>query len=105
MTRILAALTVLAALATPTLATAQSADAFYHAELGTAKVPAKLVSSEVVWTGHDNVMEAPAAQDIAKRVCATLAQNVGTVSAFTAEGKALSADDMTYCNKHARKAK
>eukprot|EP01037_Dinobryon_pediforme_P012969 gene12969-13071_t len=108
MARILAALTVALALTTPALtspAAAQSADGYYHAVLEKAPAPGKLVSSEVVWSGHDNMMDAPVAGDVAKRVCATLAQAVGTVTTFTAEGKGLSADELTYCNKHARKTK
>lgn len=103
MARFVSGCIVLLALAIP--AGAQADDAFYHAVLKGGAAPATLVSSEVVWHGHDAVMEAGQAGDIAKRVCATLAQNVGAVGEFTAGGKALTTEELDACNKHARKPK
>ena len=103
MVRFVSGCIALLALAGPV--SAQADDMFYHAVLKAGTAPATLVSSEVVWHGHDNVMEAVQAGDIAKRVCATLAQNVGAVGEFTAGGKALTTEELDTCNKHARKPK
>jgi hypothetical protein len=101
MTRFLAACTLVLAIATP--AAAQSAGAYYRATLEKPAAPAHVISSEVVWYAHGNVLEAGIAGDTAKRVCAVLAQNVGTITEFSAEGKKLEVEDLAYCNKHARK--
>lgn len=105
MARFPAALIAAIALTAAAPAHAQSADGYYHAVFEKAQAPGKLVSSEVVWTGQGNAMDAPVAGDVAKRVCATLARTVGAVTTFTAGGKPLSSDDLAYCNKSARKAK
>ena len=101
MTRFLAACTLAMALATPVAA--QASDMYYRATLEKPSAPNHLISSEVVWDGQGTVLQAGIAGDVAKRVCAALAQNVGTITEFTAEGKKLADDDMAYCNKHARK--
>lgn len=103
MARFVSGCIVLLALAAPVAAHAD--DAYYHAVLKAGTAPATLVSSEVVWHGHDNVIEAGQAGDIAKRVCATLAQSTGAMGEFTAGGKALTTEELDACNKHARKAK
>ncbi len=103
MARILSALILALAVTSP--AAAQSSGAYYSATLEAPTAPNKIISSEVVWSAHANVLEAPISGDVARRVCAVLAQKVGTITQFTADGKALSSDDMGYCNKHARKAK
>ncbi|WP_353227904.1 hypothetical protein [Novosphingobium sp.] len=107
MARILAALTLAIApalvLASP--AAAQSSGLYYHAVLEKPATSSRLISSEVVWYATANTMEAPIAGELPKQVCATLAHTVGAVTEFTAEGKALSAEDLAYCNKRARKTK
>lgn len=103
MARILPSCLILLALAIP--APALAADGFYHAVLKAGTAPLTLISSEVVWHGHENVLEANEAGDVAKRVCATLAQNTGALTEFSAGGKALTTDELDACNKHARKPK
>ena len=87
-------------------AMAQSADGYYHAVMEKPAAPGShVVSSDVVWTANGTAYDASVSGDIPKRVCATLAQKTGTITGFTVEGKPLSADDLAYCNKHARKTK
>jgi len=103
MARFLTAFTAMFVLASP--AAAQTSDAYYLATLEKQVAPSKIISSDVLWSAHDNTLAAPIVGDIAKRVCAVLAQNVGAITAFSAGGTQLSADDLSYCNKHARKTK
>lgn len=103
MARFLIALTAIFFVASP--AAAQTSDAYYRATLERPVAPTKVISSDVLWSAHDNVLEAPIVGDVAKRVCAVLAQNVGTITAFSAGATTLAADDLGYCNKHARKTK
>lgn len=84
---------------------AETPAAYYRATLEKPSAPHEIISSDVLWYGHDNVLEASAASDIDKRVCAVLAHNVGPVTAFSAAGKPLSSDELVYCNQHARKSK
>ena len=107
MARILATLTIALApaLALASPAAAQSTGAYYRAVLEKTAAPSRLISSEVVWYANANTMEAPVAGELPKQVCASLAHTVGAVTEFTVEGKALSTDDLAYCNKRARKAK
>jgi hypothetical protein len=87
-------------------AAAQSSGAYYHAVVEKPAAPgSRVISSDVVWSASGDAYDAPVAGDIPKRVCATLAQKAGPIVAFTAENSALSAEDLAYCNKHARKMK
>ena len=103
MARFVTAFTAMSLLASP--AAAQTSDAYYRATLEKPVAPNKIISSDVLWSAHDNVLEATIVGDVAKRVCAVLAQNVGAITAFSAGGTPLSTDDLGYCNKHARKSK
>lgn len=100
MLRFAACTAALLAAALPTFASADTG--YYHATLEKPARTQNVVMSEVVWQVHDTSADAPRAGDIDKRVCAVLAQQLGKVVDFSAGGKALSADDMAYCNKHAR---
>ena len=103
MSRFLTALTAMFVLSSP--AAAQSAESYYRATLQAASAPGKVISSDVLWAAHDNVLEAPMTGDVARRVCAVLAHNVGPITAFQADGKPISVEDLGYCNKYARKTK
>lgn len=103
MARFVTACIVLLAAASP--AAAQTSGSYYHAVLKAGAAPHDVVSSEVVWHGHDNMLDAPEAGDVAKRVCAILAQRIGAIAQFSAGGKDMTADEMEYCNKHARPTK
>jgi hypothetical protein len=89
----------------PGVAHAAPTGPYYHAVLATATAPDSIVSSDVIWQGKGQELTANEAGYRAPMVCAELAQNVGSIANFTAEGVALAADKLEFCNKHARKAK
>jgi len=98
-------LSALAVINVPGVAHAAPNGPYYHAVLAAGTAPDTIVSSDVIWQGQGHELTANEAGYRAPMVCAELAQNVGTIANFTAEGVALPADKLDFCNKHARKTK
>lgn len=98
-------LSALAVINVPGVAHAASTGPFYHAVLAKGSAPDTIVSSDVIWQGKGQELTAAEAGYRAPMVCAELAQNVGPIATFTAEGVALPADKLEFCNKRARKVK
>lgn len=98
-------LSALAVINVPGVAQAASTGPFYHAVLAKGTAPDTIVSSDVIWQGKGQELTAAEAGYRAPMVCAELAQNVGQIATFAAEGVALPADKMEFCNKRARKTK
>ncbi len=91
------ALTFGAAL-TPAPAHAASGAAFYHAELVVPATEARTIASGLLWNCSDNACTANKGTSRPVIVCQRLAKEVGTISAFVANGKAIDAAELARCN-------
>ncbi len=78
------------------------ASSHYHAETVAKPAAAKLVLRDTIWKCGDNSCEAPKSGSRPAIVCTVLARQVGSLRSFTADGKALSADELGKCNARAR---
>ncbi len=85
-------------------ATAQSA-VYYRATVSNGPAPQGVISSGMAWQAHENELRGAESGDQPWMVCAELAHEVGAISGFSAEGKALAQDKLDYCNKSARKSR
>jgi len=100
---LLASATLLGAI--PTGAQAAPEGGFYRAVLVQGQAPDMVISSDVVWHGQGRELSASEAGLRPQMVCAELAQSLGSIATFSADGVALTADKIEFCNKHAHKAK
>jgi len=82
---------------TPTPAGAAEG-AYYRAELSAPAAKTNAVAGGLVWKCAETNCAAPKGTSRPAIVCARLAKEVGTVSTFTAGGKALEAEDLARCN-------
>lgn len=79
---------------------AQAAEGtFYRAELAAPAPTAKPIASGQVWSCSDSACVSGRGTSRPAIVCARLAKEVGEVTAFVADGKALEADALARCNK------
>ena len=72
--------------------------AYYRAQLSAPAAEASTIAGGIVWKCADTSCAAPKGTSRPAIVCARLAKEVGPVSAFTAGGKALEAEDLARCN-------
>lgn len=72
--------------------------AYYRAELSAPAAKTNAVAGGLVWKCAETNCAAPKGTSRPAIVCARLAKEVGTVSTFTAGGKALEAEDLARCN-------
>ena len=80
-------------------ATASAAGgAYYRAELASPAPKSKFVARGIVWscTGTDCVGARGTSRPL--MMCSGLAKEAGEVKSFTADGKALEAEDLARCN-------
>ncbi len=91
------ALTFSAAL-TPTPAQAATGAAFYHAELAVPATEVRTIASGLLWNCADTACTANKGTSRPVIVCQRLANEVGPISAFVANGKAFDAEDLARCN-------
>lgn len=72
--------------------------AFYRAQLAAPATKAQPISSGIAWRCGESACTAGKGTSRPVIVCARLAKDVGKVSAFVADGKALEAADLAKCN-------
>ncbi len=72
--------------------------AYYRAELTAPATAGHTLAGGLVWKCAETACAAPKGTSRPAIVCARLAKEVGQVSAFTANGKALEAEDLARCN-------
>ena len=90
--------------ASPVLAASNSAT-YYQATLVKGPAPEGVISSGMGWQARGDTLQGTESGDQPWMVCAELAQNVGTIGNFVADGKPLTTDKLDYCNKKARKSR
>ena len=77
----------------------------YVASLQAPAKASKLISSDRMWSCVGTSCAAGGeATSPAKRICSRLVKEVGPLSAFTAQGRDFSADELTACNASASAA-
>ena len=86
-----------ALLAAPAFATP-----YYRAETTAAPAQARFVARDNIWrcTGSSCVSDRTGSRPAS--VCGSLVREVGTLSSFSVEGRAFSAEEMASCNRRAR---
>jgi hypothetical protein len=84
---------------------ADTTQPYYRATISHGVAPEGVISSGMAWLAQGNELHGSENGNQPWMVCAELAHDVGAISAFSAEGKALTPDRLAYCNKNARKAK
>ena len=82
---------------TPTSAQAGEG-AFYRAQLAAPAAKGTAVAGGLAWKCAETACAASKGTSRPAIVCARLVKEVGQVSAFTAGGKALEAEDLARCN-------
>lgn len=98
-----AALLGLAGLSGATAVEAQSSGgAHYSATLAQAPTEARNIAGGLVWNCSATTCTAPRSASTPAAVCARLARELGTVTAFAVEGRAFAAADLDRCNASAR---
>jgi hypothetical protein len=83
------------------LASAPAA-AQYHAQPQARPAQARVIAGDLLWRCGDGGCVAAANHSRAAIVCARLAREVGTLSSFTAQGRALTPEQLQACNSRAR---
>ncbi|MBU0670474.1 MAG: hypothetical protein KJ703_01090 [Alphaproteobacteria bacterium] len=81
----------------PTPATASSG-AFYTAQLAAPASESRAIAGGVAWSCQGTTCVANKGTSRPLRVCRELQREVGEVTAFTANGEALEAEDLARCN-------
>jgi len=88
---------------TPTAGFAQTARGYYVATTATAPAKDSLVTRTTVWHCGDGVCTANKAASARDAImCELVAQQVGTLTAFTANGTTFDAEALGKCNAKAR---
>jgi len=84
------------------LAAPAFATPYYRAELTAAPAQARFVARDNIWrcTGSSCVSDRTGSRPAS--VCGSLVREVGTLSSFSVEGRAFSAEEMASCNRRAR---
>ncbi|WP_120717291.1 CC_3452 family protein [Tsuneonella amylolytica] len=72
---------------------------YYRAELTAPVEKTRPIASGQVWTCTDTACVASRGTSRPAIVCARLAKEVGQISNFVADGKALAAEDLARCNR------
>lgn len=83
---------------TPTPAMAQSAGAYYSAELAAPAKDARVIGGGVVWRCEGTSCVAPRGTSAPATMCRKLSREVGTIASFSAKGEALADDKLAKCN-------
>jgi hypothetical protein len=77
------------------------ASSHYHAQPAAKPDAAKIVLRDTVWKCGDAGCEGSKSTSRPATVCAVLAKEVGTLRSFTADGSALSPEQLEKCNARA----
>lgn len=78
------------------------AGAYYTATLGEAAAATRTVAGGLVWNCAGTACTAPRGTSRPVIVCARLVRELGPVTAFSADGRALESADLERCNASAR---
>ena len=81
----------------PVAAQAASAAPYYTAQLAAPASARTAVAGGLIWTCDGSTCTAARGTSRPAIVCARLAREVGPVTAFVADGKALAAEDLARC--------
>lgn len=73
--------------------------AYYTATLAETAEDSRAVAGGVAWTCQGTTCVANKGTSRPSRVCRGLAKEVGTITAFVADGEALAEDELASCNK------
>lgn len=87
---------------TPASGFAQTARGYYAATPATAPAKASMVTRSTVWKCGEGVCTASKSTSRDAIVCEVVVAEVGSLTAFSAGGKAFDADALAKCNKRAR---
>lgn len=71
---------------------------YYQASLATPAAKASYISSDLAWTCNDTTCVAGRGTSRATIICGRLAREVGDITGFVANGKALDAKQLAKCN-------
>ena len=88
----------LAAAITPAQAQPRANGPFYTAQLAQPTETTRAVAGGVAWNCQGSNCAAPKGTSRPLRMCRELKREVGQVTAFTANGETLSAEDLARCN-------
>lgn len=94
----LAGAATIGGLAYASAAAAAPGGAYYRAELVGAASEARFVARDVVWACKGGSCIASRGSSRPLIMCLALVKKAGAVSSFTADGKALEADELARCN-------
>ncbi|WP_447765888.1 CC_3452 family protein [Sphingopyxis panaciterrae] len=94
----LAGAALVGGLAFASSAASAAGGAYYRAELASPAPKARFVARDVVWICDGASCVAGRGTSRPAIMCSTLAKQAGSVSAFTANGKAFDADELARCN-------
>ena len=75
---------------------------YYTATLATAVETQRAVAGSLVWNCNGATCVAPRGTSRPAIVCARLVREIGTVTAFTANGEALDTESLNRCNSAGR---
>lgn len=79
-------------------AASAAGSAYYRAELANPAAEARFVARDVVWACKGTTCLAGQGNSRPLIMCSSLARAAGPVASFTANGKALDADELARCN-------
>lgn len=76
----------------------QARGGYYRATLAAAATADRAIAGSVVWRCNDTSCTAPRGDSRPAIMCARLVREVGTVTAFAAGDRALTAEELARCN-------
>lgn len=82
----------------PSPAQAEAPAAYYRAELAQPAAQPRAVAGDLVWSCNGTSCVAGKGTSRPLRICREVNRKLGAVTAFTARGEALPAEDLAKCN-------
>ena len=101
-TALAAAALVSAALLSPFAADAQTPGGYYVATPAAAPARHSVITNTTLWSWHESAYTADRAPERENVLCEMVVKRVGTLTSFSAGGKAFDADALAKCNARAK---